>query len=277
MRSLQRLHTVAADALQDRLARMYGVNPHVRLDGVEEVAFGLLKEAIPDFAYATVLDVSPLGTLGVMYIDSALCLAFVDRVLGGFSSTPPEARALTAIDEAAVESVLHMILNTLQTHWKEFCEVRFTVRERKTDAQLVQLWSPTEVVFAITLDVSGAMGEGKIRVCVPVSRLKAAVDGFAIRSATLEASPEQTAKLRNALRMSLEKASLPMTACFADVEVPIRNLVELRQGDILRLDHPADDPVVVSVGPRESFLGRMGLRGRRKAVQVLERIQECED
>jgi flagellar motor switch protein FliM len=277
MRALQRLHVGAAEELEEWFSHMYGVNLQVRLASVEEVAFGLMKELIPEFTYASILDVAPLGARGVMYVESQVCLAFVDRVLGGFSVEAPKPRPLTAIDEAAVEGVLNGILRTLQTEWKDFCEIQFTTRERRIDPELVQLWSAAEAVFAVTFSLSGAMGEGKIRICIPVSRLKAAVDGCAIRTAALEASPEKAAQLRSSLSHSLERAALPMTAYFGEVEVPIQNLMGLSVGDTIRLDHPVDDPIMLRVGPKQTFLGKMGLRGRRKAVQVMERVQECED
>jgi len=277
MRSLQRLHKSAADYLQETLSRAYGTSVQIQLESVEELAFGLMREAVAQFTYSTVLDLQPLNIRGVLYVESQICLAFVDRVLGGFSASPPEPRALTAIDEVAIESVISLTLTCLEKQWQDFCEIKFKAVESRTDPELVQPWTASDAVLAVTFAVAGSMGEGKIRLCLPVARLKAAVDGVAIRSAALQASPERAAAIKHALMHSVERASLSIVASFDDVEVPIRNLSNLREGDVIRLDHPVDDPIMMNVGSRPTFLAKMGLRGRRKAVQLVTRVTEYEE
>ena len=56
-------------------------------------------------------------------------------------------------------------------------------------------------------------------------------------------------------------------------DVPLRNLMKLGVGDIVRLEQPAEKPVLLSIGGKPAFLARMGLRGRAKAVQIVERLE----
>lgn len=56
--------------------------------------------------------------------------------------------------------------------------------------------------------------------------------------------------------------------------MPLRNLMKLGAGDIVRLDQPAEGPVLLSIGGKPAFLARMGLRGRVKAVQIVERVEK---
>ena len=277
VRNLQRLHTAAADSLQERLSRAYGSNIQIRLEKVEEMAFGLLQEHVAAHTYTNILDLAPLNAQGVFYVESQICLAFVDRVLGGFSATPPEARQLTSVDEVAVEGVIDLMLSALRDQWNDFCEMGLAVQSRRTDPELAQLWSQSEPVLSVTLAMTGGLGEGRMRLCMPVARLKAAMDGVSNRMTGRQSSPEQAERLKRALMHSLEATRLPVSARFDQVEVPLRNLLALKVGDILRLDHPADDPILLHVGEKTSFLAKMGLRGRRKAAQVIQRIEDDEE
>ena len=49
--------------------------------------------------------------------------------------------------------------------------------------------------------------------------------------------------------------------------------MNLHAGDIVRIERKADEPVVLSVDGKHTFLVRMGLQGRKKAVQILERLR----
>jgi flagellar motor switch protein FliM len=86
--------------------------------------------------------------------------------------------------------------------------------------------------------------------------------------------PEKAAAIRAALNQTLEQASLPVTITVGAADVPLRNLMKLGVGDIVRLDQPAEAPVLLSIGGRPAFLARMGLRGRAKAVQIVERLEK---
>lgn len=272
VRNLQRVHTAAADTIQERIARVYGGAAEIRLDRVEEVAFGLLLESLPAHTYTCVLDLSPLNAQGILYVDSQICLAFVDRVLGGLSKEPPKPRQLTAIDEASVEGVIERILGCLREHWQDFCDIKLTVKNRRTEPDMVELWNKSEPVLVVTMAMSGGLGEGVIRLCMPVARLKAAVDGNLSRAAGRALAPEQAAEIRHRLVGSIERTRLPLSAAFAPVEVPLRNLMGLKEGDIVRVDHPVDDPILLKIDQETRFSVKIGLRGRRKAVQVVEQL-----
>ena len=219
------------------------------------------------------LDLAPLQDRGLLLLDSGLCLAFVDRILGGRSKTPAAARPLTSIDQAAAEAVIEMILRSFREGWKDFCPAKMAAMDRRPEFDQVPFATPGEPVLTAALLLKGDLGEGRIQLCVPVAGLKAMVGGDSARTA-VRPGPEKAAAIRAALNQTLEQATLPITVTVGFAEVPLRNLMKLGVGDIVRLDQPAEGPVVLSIGGRPAFLARMGLRGRAKAVQIVERVEK---
>ena len=277
MKNIHRVHATIADAVRERLTRYLSVNLDVRMESAEELAYGLFVESVPEYAYANLLDLSPLQDRGLLLIEAQLCLAFVDRILGGRSKTPPRPRPLTAIDQAAAESAVEMILRCLREGWKDFCPAKMTVVERRADLGQVRLVPTGEPVLAVTLAVTGDVGEGRIKLVVPVGGLKTIIEGTASRGAAVRPGPEKATAIRNNLMRSMERAALPVVGTVGSAEISIRNLMRLSAGDIVRLDQPAAGPVLLSVGGKPAFLGRMGLRGRCKAVQIMEPLDPKEE
>jgi len=271
MKEIQRVHVSAAAELAIGLARYFNAELEIRLEKAEELNYLLLIESLPEYTYANVLDVSPLKDKGLLLLDSPLCLALVDRVLGGAGTAAPEARALTAVDEAAVESPIQIILRSLQSAWSDFCAITMTIAERRNDVHHVQLHGPGEVMLVATLAASGDLGEGRIRICLPIASLKSAMDSAAQRAFAQQVSAEKAPVLRAALARSLGEVTLPLTAAIGKGDASIRNLINLHPGDILRIDRQAAEPIVLQVDGRPTFLARMGLQGRKKAVQIVER------
>lgn len=273
VRGIQGVHLIAAAALRTRLGRYLNVELDVRMDKVEELAYALLTEALPEHTYAGILDLGSLEERGMLLVELQLCLAFVDRGLGGRATTPAEPRALTPVDEVAVESVTQLILRCILDAWKSFCPLDMAVAERHTDGRKVQILGPSEAVLNVTFVVSGELGDGQIKLCLPIASLKAAIDGASQRALGLNIAPEEIQALRAAIGHSLSRVTLPVTTSVGTADVPIRNLLNLNTGDIVRLDQAADSPVVLAIAEQPAFHVKMGLQGRKKAVQILERVQ----
>jgi flagellar motor switch protein FliM len=47
-------------------------------------------------------------------------------------------------------------------------------------------------------------------------------------------------------------------------------LAIIQPGDVIRLEHRVDEPVIGRLGGTEIFTARAGRHGRRRAVQILE-------
>jgi len=59
--------------------------------------------------------------------------------------------------------------------------------------------------------------------------------------------------------------------------VTLGDVMDLKEGDVLRLEtHMAKDAVVM-VGDRPKFLGRPGLIGKRRAIQLTEPIIKADE
>jgi len=267
---------MAAVAIADRLSRYLGVALDVRLESAEEMAYGLLMESLPEYAYGNILDLSPLTERGMLILDAPLCMAFVDRVLGGACNAGAAPRALTAVDQTAAEITIEMVLRCLRDAWKEVYPLKLNVIEKRADARQVTLAPPAEPVLNVTLLVTGDIGEHRIRLCMPVGSLKNVATG-AVQRPVVKPGPEQAGTMRANILRALEKAPLRLVATIGSTELSVATLVQLKAGDIVRLDNGAEDAVVVEVAGQPAFVGKMGLRGRKKAVQVTGRIDTLED
>jgi len=274
IRAIHGIHAVVAERIQASLERGLNARIEAKLDKIEEVNPDLFAESIPEFAYANILSLDPIEERGIVLVESQICLAIVDRVLGGSGTYPAKPRALTPIDELAVGSVIGSFLRCIAEAWSAYCPIKPAVVERRTNARQAPFIPTSEPVLNTTFVISGDLGQGTVRLCLPVGGLKAALDGASQRIAGMSLDPGRTAELRAAVVRSLGRASLPVEATIGRGEAPIHGLVGLRKGDILRLDHADGEPVTVNVAGRPMFRAKLGLHGKKKAVQILERISQ---
>jgi len=65
---------------------------------------------------------------------------------------------------------------------------------------------------------------------------------------------------------------IPVEVQVATGSLSLSDVAALKVGDVVKLDTPKDHPAVVFIGDRPKYLGRPGLRGRRRAIEILGEI-----
>jgi flagellar motor switch protein FliM len=83
-----------------------------------------------------------------------------------------------------------------------------------------------------------------------------------------------TRETRQTMEKELMDLSLPLSVLVGKTSLKIRDLLQLKRGDILCLDKPKDDNMVLQVGSKTKMAGKTGVVRRKKAVkitQILER------
>jgi flagellar motor switch protein FliM len=62
-----------------------------------------------------------------------------------------------------------------------------------------------------------------------------------------------------------------------NARVTLGDVMDLKEGDVLRLDTSVKQDAVVMVGDRPKFLGRPGLMGKRRAIQLTDPIIKADE
>ena len=71
---------------------------------------------------------------------------------------------------------------------------------------------------------------------------------------------------------------VPVAIRIAHGELPLQEVANLQSGDIIKLDTVRGEPAVVFIGNQPKFLGRPGLKGKKRAVEIIRELpQEEED
>lgn len=118
---------------------------------------------------------------------------------------------------------------------------------------------PAGGVLQITLGIVGPAERYPLSIHVPV---------------TSEAEPE-VQEVSPAAEVAAAFSLVPVTVSlrFSPVAVTAADLTELCIGDVIRLDHTVDEPLVGVVDDRPLFNGRLGRCGRRAAVEIIDLIE----
>ena len=60
-------------------------------------------------------------------------------------------------------------------------------------------------------------------------------------------------------------------------ELSMKEILDLQEGDVIKLNRPADDTVVVKVDGREKFIAEFGIRRYRRSIKIKEILRTEHD
>ena len=76
---------------------------------------------------------------------------------------------------------------------------------------------------------------------------------------------------RSHLTKNIEDVDLALNAILGSADVSVSDILNLRAGQVLRLDRRTPQPLDVTVNGKPLFLATAGLHGRRKALQIIRK------
>lgn len=238
----------------------------LEVSDVTEIAAGA-PVAPDDPAY----DIAPLVTgpisCGLLAVQESLGLMLVSGTVGGGSKPEIEARPLTSIEVRVLDLVAASILEVAQ-------RVLLTddlgiERGRGDGFQASDDETPkSRVGFSFT--VHGPREEGNLVLAIDIEALQRFSDAIDRRlSGSRPTAPIPPSPLT---AQALEPVPLFLTVGVGRAELTAREVVELRQGDVIRTRVPVQAPLVASAGDKELFEVRVVEQGRRLVAEILAPI-----
>lgn len=261
------MHDFLARNLASSLGAYLRAYVTASLVSVEQLSFGEFLQYLPTPTCISSINMSPLDGNSVLEINPSLVIPMIDILLGGAGDlVRGEARELTEIEQSIAEGVLRVILHDLRETWAPVVEIDFQVEAMETQPQLMQILSANEALVAIGFEVTLGEARGMVNFGVPSIMVKMLGQRFeqqwSIRKRTASlADRKRVRKMVRRLPMRLE-ARAPVS------QIQLRDLIDLKVGDVVSLDIPIGRPARVLINGVDKFTGELVGVGGRRSVEI---------
>jgi flagellar motor switch protein FliM len=131
----------------------------------------------------------------------------------------------------------------------------------------VQIAPPGETVILISLEVRMRNGSGLMSLCFPFILLESIMDKLSGES-WISAQKTTTQETRRLVEKELSATQTTLRAQIGETRLSVRDFLQLAVGDVLVLDKLATSDLVLFVEDRPKFLGKPGVVGRNKSLQI---------
>ncbi|AXI39833.1 MAG: flagellar motor switch protein FliM [Bacillaceae bacterium] len=277
IRSITRVHENFARLLTTYFAAQLRTYVQITVTSVDQLPYEEFVRSIPKM---TVLNVFELGTLDgriIMEVNPNIAYAMMDRLMGGFGASMNKIEQLTEIEMKIIASIFEKTLEHYREAWSTILDIEPCMQEFEVNPQFLQMVSPNDTVVVISLNTQVGEASGMINLCIPHVVLEPIIPKLSVHYWMQSERKAQNSVETEVIKNRIKLAEVPVVAELGTSVVTVQEFLEMRVGDMIRLDQSTSDPLVIKVGDVPKFFGQPGKKNKKLAVQILGHIERGDE
>jgi flagellar motor switch protein FliM len=277
LRAFRSIHDKLARTSSSQISAIMRSIVEIQLHSVDQMTYGEFLMSLPNPTSFNVFSMKPLEGNGILEVNPSIAYPMIDRILGGKGEPFENNREFSDIEMSLFETILKVLMDNLRDSWKVVEEITPVIEQKESSPNVVQIVAQNEIVVMIVMEIIIGQSSGMMNICYPVIALESVLPKLASRDLMLNESGSKKSRNQE-LKVVLGGANVRLEAFLGDVEVNLKDVLEMEKGDILKLDTGVSDGVMVSVNGKDRFVGDIGVRRYRKSVKIREKIHgEADD
>ncbi len=275
IRTVSIMHETFARLTTTSLSAQLRSLVHVHVASVDQLTYEEFIRSIPTPTTLAVINMDPLKGNAVLEIDPAITFSMIDRLFGGTGQGAKVSRDLTDIEQSVMEGIIVRILANMREAWTQVIDLRPRLGQIETNPQFAQIVPPSEMVVLVTLETKVGEEEGMMNFCIPYLTIEPIISKLSSQFWFSSVRRSSTTQYLGTLKEKLSDVDMDVVAEIGTINMPIRDVLALRVGDVVRLSTVrVGEPLSLSVGNKKKFYCQPGVVGKKMAVQVIGKIED---
>ena len=259
--------------LSNALRRVVDIN----VRSTELIKFGEFIKTLPVPTSMNLFRMTPLRGNAMMVFETRLVFTLVEMFFGGGgdAETKTEGRDFTEIESRMIKRVIISGLEDLQTSWRPVFPAQVNYVRSEVNPQFVSIVPHSEIVVVVTFDIEIGRSPMSIIVCVPYSMIEPI--RTRLNAGFQSEQDEKDNTWSNRFKQNLEKVDVELIAKLAEMNISVRDFLNLQKNDVLYLEHETKSPISIEVNGVKKFTGFQGAYKGHKAINIDELIFQPPD
>lgn len=270
IRTLTRIHENFARLLTSYFSAQLRTFVQIQVTSVEQVSYQEFIQNVEKKSILGIFEATPLQ--GSMVLDFSPEVAYVmfDRLLGGQGNILDKDNDLTEIEISVIERVFAKSLDCFQEAWSSVLKLYPELKEIEVNPQFLTMSPPNETVILVKLHTKVGMVEGIINICLPHVVLEQILPKLSAKHWLANQKKSIETHELEALEEKLQGTKMEIKAVLGKSTIQLGDFLNLKNGDVIRLNESYDTPVMLQVDDKLKFYAQPGVSKGRMAVQVTE-------
>lgn len=244
----------------------------VELVSVDQLTYNEFMLSLPGVTYLNVVNMSPLKGNIIVEINVNMILLFVERLLGGESKKQITPRPLTDVEMSISRGMANRMLREYANVWSHIIDFRPRIESGSTDPRFAQIVSPEELVLLVCFELHMGGASGILNICFPISSFEPLISKIQ-QQARKRTSLDEELGMTD-MQFSLLHTPVPVSAQLDSFSLTIDEVMNLEEGDVIRLARKTKDGADLVVGDRAIYSVDLSAYKQRKMVILRDKYED---
>lgn len=213
-------------------------SPEVAIGGIKVQKYSAFLREIVVPTNFNIVSVKPLRGSGLIVCDPTLVFAVIDSLFGGIGKFHAriEGRDFSPTEQRVITRVVEVITAEYAKAWKGVYPLELEYQRSEMQPQFANIATPSEIVVAssFTLEFGGSQAE--MHFCFPYSMLEPIRE--TLYSTMQSDHLTQDNRWVSMMGKQLQTAEVTLTARLGTSNVTLRDIVNMKPGDVIPLNIP---------------------------------------
>jgi len=270
------------DLANERLARNFRRSLSVAVRRIVEVTnvsvtitkFYDFMKGVPFPSNINIFKMEPLRGFGLLVFDANMIFNLIEYFFGGTGKGyyKPEGREFTPIEQRIIHKVVIMFLDDMEDAWKPVYPMVPAYIRSEMNPQFVTIVTPVDVIIKVEfgLEIEGRLC--KAFLCIPYASVEPIKEK--LYSTFAADAEEMDIKWLERLKDRLKETAVELTGVLGTTALTVRDVLALKEGDVLVLDTNVNGDLNVTVEGLLKFKAKFGMLKGYRALKMTGVIQD---
>ncbi|HIV15391.1 MAG TPA: flagellar motor switch protein FliM [Candidatus Avisuccinivibrio pullicola] len=234
--------------------------------GVKMMKFGEYVQTLYVPTSLNMVRFRPLKGTALITLEARLVFILVENFFGGEGRfrAKIEGREFTPTERRIIQKLLRMIFEDYKEAWAPVMDVEFEYLDSEVNPAMANIVSPSEVLVVNQFHIDLDGGGGDMHIAFPYSMIEPIRE---LLDAGVQSDKGDTdVRWNKALREEVLDVLVDMRVKLLDTELSLGQVLDLKAGDVLRVDMP--DDLLVYIEDLPSYRAKLGRTREKLAIQI---------
>jgi len=263
--ALEEVYDKFTGLLHDSLSSSLRKSMEIKFVSTEMIKFREFLEGFSSPTSFNIFSMNPLIGASLLAIEPGLVFSLIDCMFGGSGKPITQVREFTLIEQRMMKKFAVEALNSLEKAIDVVYSVKISLKKTETKPEFVYMVGPNDLVIAVVFSIKGDEFSGNIHLCIPYLMLEPIKDKL---SSKYLGGKNIEHLFGVQIQNMLKDTNIAVVAELGRTVYTIRDILNLREGDILKLNTGPQDLITINIEDVSKYLGVPGVVKGNRAVQV---------
>ena len=250
----------------------------VTVTSVDQIYYSEYILSVSNPACLYTFDIRGTDIKGILELSPDFALCLVDRLLGGNGLGTKQSKIITAIEQKVLNVIVDRVMMDMRKAWQVVDNFDFTMERFEADIDFAQITSHSESVLLVSFEVLVGEQSFMMNICFATFAFDTILSKMTSKKlTTIRPGNYNGVKAQTIISNHLLKTYLPVRVEFGGAKISVDELMNLEEGDVIKLQTRIGDDLVVHIADKAWFSGRPGIVNKHKAIKIVQNILHNEN